>query len=393
MSVVSYCKRYKSPLMVLAIAGIILLVNFCYSSVKFSNGNSVKSDDEHIVHPKRRFSDDINFDSNGESSKSIIPAETLPQDSVEDPANGLSHDIINKVEKFVFFIGYPRSGHSIVGSFMDAHPHMVIAHEFMLFKKFRRSSNGNPLLQDKDYLFNALYRSSVRDSMMGWRSEGRDEKNYTLSVDSPWMGKYNGHISVIGDKSGGMTANIYIEAPEEFTAHYNQLQKTVGIPIKIIHCVRNPYDMVATNGLYVMGYHIRDPLRFVSSFKSNMSKLESKEFMAARFDNQGMLERGLDIIEGESKAVMKIIELVGADNVLELHNSELVNDPKSVLRKICAFLEVDCSEEYLQACSEKVFKSVSKSRDLVVWPPTLRNRMEDIIENYPFFHRYSFNSE
>ena len=44
----------------------------------------------------------------------------------------LPSEVINGIKKFVFFVGYAcaRSGHSIVGSLMDAHPHVVIAHEF-----------------------------------------------------------------------------------------------------------------------------------------------------------------------------------------------------------------------------------------------------------------------
>ena len=33
------------------------------------------------------------------------------------------------IEKYCMFIGYPRSGHSLVGSLLDAHPYMLIAHE------------------------------------------------------------------------------------------------------------------------------------------------------------------------------------------------------------------------------------------------------------------------
>lgn len=33
------------------------------------------------------------------------------------------------VRTFVLFVGYPRSGHSLIGSIMDAHPNIIIAHE------------------------------------------------------------------------------------------------------------------------------------------------------------------------------------------------------------------------------------------------------------------------
>ena len=36
---------------------------------------------------------------------------------------------LRTVERYCMFIGYPRSSHSLVGSLLDAHPEMVIAHE------------------------------------------------------------------------------------------------------------------------------------------------------------------------------------------------------------------------------------------------------------------------
>ena len=33
------------------------------------------------------------------------------------------------VQTYVMFVGYPRSGHSLVGAFLNAHPAMMIAHE------------------------------------------------------------------------------------------------------------------------------------------------------------------------------------------------------------------------------------------------------------------------
>ena len=106
--------------------------------------------------------------------------------------SNLPQDVVDKVEKFVFFIGYQRSGHSIVGSFMDAHPHMVIAHEFMLFTKWKEmdelyefSDIVNPL-HNKKTLFDSLNMDSLADAEHGWRSGQLKNKNYTLTIDSSW---------------------------------------------------------------------------------------------------------------------------------------------------------------------------------------------------------------
>ena len=45
------------------------------------------------------------------------------------------------IEKFCFFIGYPRSGHSVVGSILDAHKNIITANDLFTnlntFKSFQ----------------------------------------------------------------------------------------------------------------------------------------------------------------------------------------------------------------------------------------------------------------
>lgn len=41
------------------------------------------------------------------------------------------------VENFCMFIGYPRSGHDLVSSLLDAHPNAVIAHELDALERVR----------------------------------------------------------------------------------------------------------------------------------------------------------------------------------------------------------------------------------------------------------------
>jgi hypothetical protein len=46
-------------------------------------------------------------------------------------ANKTSFD---QVENFCMFIGYPRSGHTLVGSLLDAHPNIILADELNALK-------------------------------------------------------------------------------------------------------------------------------------------------------------------------------------------------------------------------------------------------------------------
>ena len=205
------------------------------------------------------------------------------------------------------------------------------------------------------------------------------------------MGRYDRYITVIGDKRGGITTKLYHKSPQDFKLLFKMLEKMVGIPIKAIHCARNPYDMVSTNMIYKVRAELHNKTSVLSLKSTRNSDNNTMSRMKSKLDNELILESAVNLFKSQSNAVMEITELLGADNVLELHNHELVEDPKSVLTKMCAFVEVECSPEYINMCSSKVFKSVSRSRDLVVWSERLRSEMERVINNHPTFHRYSFS--
>lgn len=79
-------------------------------------------------------------------------------------------------------------------------------------------------------------------------------------------------------------------------------------------------------------------------------------------------------------------------NVMDVHSSDFIANPKAAMRKLCLGLHIDCTEEYLHACSEKVYTSESKTRHLVDWTPELRERVQQYISKYEHLKRYSWNS-
>ena len=159
----------------------------------------------------------------------------------------LPSSVINGVNRFVFFVGYARSGHSIIASMLDAHPNIVIAHEYALFTRWE---DDPAVHSSRTTLFNALYNNSQYNHIEGLRTPGASRKGYTLNIPGWWQGQYSGRISIIGDKSGGMTAKIFRLNRRKFISLYHDLQNVVQIPVHSVHVVRNPYDNIASMLLY-----------------------------------------------------------------------------------------------------------------------------------------------
>lgn len=274
------------------------------------------------------------------------------------------------MEKFVFFIGYGRSGHSIVGSIMDAHPNVIIAHEYYLFDKLTYNYRT---IQTKSNLFDELYWSSHHSAVTGWRSGKATRKGYNLNLSGTWQGQFE-RLKVIGDKTGGSTVMLYHNSRYLFKAVLRRLHKTVGVPFLVVHVVRNPYDMIATTALYQ------------ASSDPNNAKVKAN--ITAKFKQLSFLEMATNIVLTKAAGVEAMVRDFQL-NVLEIHLEDLISDPSDVIHSMCQFLGVPCAEEYMRACQDKVFTHTSRSRDLVAWPDKIRYRIEIAIQQFPFFNRYS----
>ena len=326
--------------------------------------------------------------------------------------NGLSHnhslpqDVIDGVKTFVFFMGYSRSGSSIISSLMDAHPHMVVAYQYKVINSLK---SGNQLLTNKAYLYEELYKRSRNDSTEGWRSEHNVDKGYTLHIGTGWQGKYDKYVSVIGDKTADKTVNLFAHSPSLFSEAYTKLQETVGVPVKAIFVVRNPYDIISTRILYSDDFkeefnanstneQSSGNVMPAATFKLHMKRIkesgDEKAYEDAKYRAKNIMIVQIRRVARQAKAISGMIDLIGRENVWQVHSMDLVNNPKAIISEMCGFFNVHCSADYIKTCVDSIFKSVSKTRELVYWPQTEKQIvMDSIIKAYPFFHRYSFDRD
>ena len=80
-----------------------------------------------------------------------------------------------RVQRFCLFVGYPRSGHSLVGALLNAHRHAVIAHEL----------NAPPLIL-AGCTRDALYARILARAY--WFNLRRNTSNHSYQVPHQWQG-------------------------------------------------------------------------------------------------------------------------------------------------------------------------------------------------------------
>ena len=305
-------------------------------------------------------------------NSSLCQVKKLPDGlSAVEP---LSQSAVEGVEKFVFFAGYPRSGHSMIGSVMDAHPNMAIAHEYFIFQKCKSMlRNRKNIFDDKLKLFNALSVNSFFTSKCGWRSDSSTDKGYNFNFDSQWQGTFS-QLKVIGDKSGGTAGTLIRERDGKLCLQH--MIDSLKIPVIAMHVIRNPHDMIATSVIYATH-------GFIDKFNNNITT-------SIKLDSSFMLQKKWAIeIFGHADTISKIKKQFDL-TVVEIHIEDFIQDPSRIVMKLCHSLGVDCPQEYVDRVTAKAYKNISRSRDLISWSPSALTFIQQQIIKYPFFEGYTF---
>lgn len=248
---------------------------------------------------------------------------------------------LERVRTYCMFLGYPRSGHSIVGSLLDAHPNMVIAHELDALKYIQAGFN-------KEQIFYLLLVNSQR-----FTKAGRNWNGYQYVVPNQWHGRYR-ELHVIGDKKGGGSSRLLYKASDLI----DRLRQVIGIKIKFIHVTRNPYDNIATIS---KRHHLRIP--------------DAIEFY---FDL--------------AQTVRAAKQQIATEDFFEMRHEDLLVNPKELTRRLCLFLGEEAPEDYLSDCASIVRPSPHKSRLEAAWTDEMKKRVQKTLEQFPFFAGYTFEN-
>ncbi|MBN1116062.1 MAG: sulfotransferase domain-containing protein [Bacteroidales bacterium] len=255
------------------------------------------------------------------------------------------------IKSFCLFLGYPRSGHSIIGAILDAHPNIVMAMEKDILWYFQKGFKRYQLfyiLKKNAYLF-----AKIRNNI--WTG-------YSYKVPNSWQGRYSS-INVIGDKQGGRTSLRLLENPNLL----NEFRNEIATPIKIVHVARNPFDMITT-AMY--------------------RKFERREI--DKPDNYELLP----IIRGIFKRAEAIKRFISENQmqIQHIYHEDFIKNPKKELIKLFKFLDIEYSDGFIENCASIVNPKPHLSRSKIEWSSELISFVEKEINKFPFLERYNFKN-
>jgi hypothetical protein len=251
------------------------------------------------------------------------------------------------VKTYCMFIGHARSGHSLIGALLDAHPNVILADEGEALRYISAGFN-------RAQIYHILLAKSQKQASKGRTKHGREEKLYSYHVPGQWQGRFSS-LHVIGDSSAGTSTQMLAQNPPLL----QHLQTTMmNVNVKLIHVIRNPYDVISTMIL-------RGGRTYENAIERYFSNCETIVDIRKRMDSA---------------------------NVFAIKLEEFINHPEVYLDEICRFVGVEPINEYLNACTSMVYKSPAKSRYSVPWSAEVRGTVERKIDKFEFLQGYSYDS-
>jgi len=244
------------------------------------------------------------------------------------------------VKAFLLFVGHPRSGHSLVGSLLDAHPAMVVSHELDVLKYVGLGYRRDQLL------------TLVLEHARANAEAGRKSWGYSYAVPGQWQGRWQ-RLEVMGDKRGRMTTDRLAARPELL----DDLARTLRVPVKVVQVVRNPYDNVAT-------MHARGSAPLAEQVARYRELCETVDRIAAGLTGDGFHR---------------------------LYHEDLVAGTPAALAALCGFLGVAAPDDYLAACDGVVFPSPRRTRDGAPWTTEARAALDALVAETGWLGRYDFD--
>lgn len=254
----------------------------------------------------------------------------------------LPQKALAEIRRQCLFMGAPRNGHSLVGAMLDAHRDVVMAHEL-----------GVPKYLAAHFSLRQIHLLLIANSRHH-AARGRKHIDYSHAIRGQWQGRFE-HLQVIGDKHGeGFLLSV------QARPWLAQALIKLMHPLYFIHVIRNPFDAIAS---------------VVTSTKRGQS-----------------LERSVTYVEQLYETLSQVQAGLAPGHLHEIRFEEFRCHPQQELGKVCRFLGVEPSPDYLDACSSIVLDHLEDHRGRVEWDDPCRKRVEALIQKHPFLSGYVFDN-
>jgi len=234
------------------------------------------------------------------------------------------------------FMGYPRSGHTLVAAILNANPNVMCSNQLNVYGDLNK--------------FNLKYVKNYSKLENTW-------KDTTQIKHVPKQ-----EITVVGDKTGHRTVVELEKHPQRLGV----FKSMIGVPIKWIHVVRNPFDNLATWG----------KLNFMNKRKNHPEITQHQ-----------MLDEVIQKYRVLNETIRKIRQ---SEDVLTVNHEYVITRMHNTLEEIANFLEISFDPVWRDNVRETVWGKPRVTRTQVSWTRPQKLAVDKIIESCDWLEGYEY---
>jgi len=250
----------------------------------------------------------------------------------------------DSISGYCMFVGLPRSGHSTLGTLLNAHENLLISHNLDAVKYIRAGFSREEL-----YFL-------IRERDKEFSKQGRSAGGYSYSIQGQHQDDYSS-IRIFGDKRAGAASRHLQDDPDLLKRMSDQL----GLPVWVILHVRNPWDNISS-------MYLRPSIRLGRTLPQ-LSEWYFELMEAAWLG----LERAGSCIK-----------------VITSKHEQLIDATRSTLESILSEFGLDAKDDYYKACREFVHRDTRRTREQVPWTISLVEGVRKSAANFPMLVDYDF---
>jgi hypothetical protein len=243
---------------------------------------------------------------------------------------------LDELSGFVLIGGNARSGSTLLGAILDAHPEIVIANETETSSRFWLNT-------EKQKYFAEVLSNAESNAISDRISAG-----YRYQIGEPPSRK--SRIRFLGDK---------IWNPSTLLLHGDlnlipNLERLFACPIFFINAVRNPYDVISTM-CNRSGAPLDDRISWFFSHCESLTALENR---------------------------------LPKERFLNCYNEDLITNPNRILPQLFSFLNIPTKQDLYLKIIDQLFKKPRITRNGLKWTDEQIRTVQERIKTYPFLHPY-----
>lgn len=242
-----------------------------------------------------------------------------------------------------FFVGHNKSGTSMLGGLLDAHPRIICSDEVDALQYVDAGF-------DREQIFHLL-EACARTELRKGRVTARRLEPYSYLVPGQWQGRAVSPL-VVGDSTSGSSTRRLGASPDLL----DRARATFGdVEVRLVQVIRNPFDPISV--MMVRG--------------------------------RRTFENAIDHYFTAAETLVRLRERAGPA-LLPVRYEDFVTDPVRQLARVCSFLGASTDAGYLQSCVGIIRREPDRSREMVAWTPEWIEHVERRIARFDFLDGYAY---